>query len=35
MGMSGVVIGNDDLQGRALSIPSIYEIPRAVESVCQ
>jgi putative hydrolase of the HAD superfamily len=35
MGMSGVLIGNDDLQGRALSIPSIYEIPRAVESVCQ
>jgi putative hydrolase of the HAD superfamily len=35
MGMSGVVIGNDDLQGKALSIPSIYEIPRAVERDCQ
>ena len=35
MGMSGVIIGNDDLQGKALSISSIYEIPRAVERVCQ
>lgn len=34
MGMAGVVIGSDDPQGRAMTIPTIYEIPRALAGVC-
>jgi putative hydrolase of the HAD superfamily len=30
LGMSGVVIGNEDTKGRAPSVPSIYEVSRAI-----